>query len=42
MRYEMIEKMAYYRAKERNFEPGHEYADWMESETAIDKMLAGK
>lgn len=39
MRYEMIEKMAYYRAKERNFAPGHEHNDWLESEKAIDEML---
>ncbi len=42
MRYEMIEKMAYYRAKDRNFAPGHEQADWHASETIVDKMLSKK
>ncbi|HBH35943.1 MAG TPA: hypothetical protein DDW45_06130 [Gammaproteobacteria bacterium] len=42
MRYEMIEKMAYYRAKERNFAPGHEQADWHASEKKVDEMLSKK
>ena len=42
MRYEMIEKMAYYRAKERHFAPGHEHADWLASEKKIDEMLGKK
>ncbi len=42
MRYEMIEKMAYYLAKERNFAPGHEQADWHASEKKIDEMLNKK
>ena len=42
MRYEMIEKMAYYRAKERHFAPGHEHADWLASEKKIDGMLSKK
>ena len=40
MRYEMIEKMAYYLAKDRDFAPGHEHADWLASEKKIDKMLS--
>ena len=39
LRYEMITKMAYFRAKERYFEPGHEVNDWLESEKQIDRML---
>jgi hypothetical protein len=42
MRYEMIEKMAYYCAKKRHFAPGHEYADWLASEKKIDEMLSKK
>ncbi len=42
MRYEMIEKMAYYLAKERNFAPGHEQADWHASEKKVDEMLNKK
>ena len=42
MRYEMIEKMAYYLAKERNFAPGHEQADWHASEKKVDEMLSKK
>lgn len=39
MRYEMIQTRAYYRAKDRNFAPGHEHADWLASEKEIDEML---
>ena len=42
MRYEMIEKMAYYRAKDRNFASGHEQADWHASEKKVDEMLSKK
>ena len=42
MRYEMIEKMAYYRAKDRNFASGHEQADWHASEKKVDEMLSTK
>jgi hypothetical protein len=38
-RYEMIAKMAYFRAEKRNFEPGWEQADWYESEKIVDQML---
>lgn len=40
-RYEMIAKMAYFRAEKRNFEPGWELEDWLESERMIDRMLGG-
>lgn len=42
MRYEMIEKMAYYLAKDRNFAPGHEQEDWHASEKKVDDMLNKK
>ncbi|MEW8028745.1 MAG: DUF2934 domain-containing protein [Candidatus Thiodiazotropha sp.] len=38
-RYEMIATMAYYRAEQRNFEPGHDVEDWLECEGIIDHML---
>ena len=38
-RYEMIAKMAYFRAEKRGFEPGWEQEDWLESERLIDEML---
>jgi len=38
-RYEMIAKMAYFRAEKRGFEPGWEQQDWLESERLIDEML---
>ncbi|MES9991662.1 MAG: DUF2934 domain-containing protein [Candidatus Thiodiazotropha sp.] len=38
-RYEMIATMAYYRAEQRNFEPGHDVEDWLDCESIIDGML---
>lgn len=38
-RYEMVATMAFYRAEKRNFEPGHDYQDWLECEVIVDKML---
>jgi len=38
-RYEMIATMAYYRAEQRNFEPGHDVEDWLDCEHIIDSML---
>lgn len=38
-RYEMIATMAYYRAEQRNFEPGHDVEDWLDCESMIDSML---
>ena len=40
-RYEMIATMAYYRAEQRNFEPGHDVEDWLDCERTIDMMLSG-
>jgi hypothetical protein len=39
-RYEMIATMAYYRAEQRNFEPGHDVEDWLDCERTIDQMLS--
>jgi hypothetical protein len=39
-RYEMVATMAYYRAEQRNFEPGHDVEDWLDCERTIDEMLA--
>lgn len=38
-RYEMVATMAYYRAEQRNFEPGNEQQDWYECEQIVDEML---
>jgi len=38
-RYEMIAKMAYFRAEKRGFASGWEQEDWLESERLIDEML---
>jgi len=38
-RYEMIQRHAYFLAEARNFEPGHEMADWIEAEQFVDRML---
>lgn len=39
-RYEMIAKMAYFRAEKRGFEPGCEQEDWLECEKLVDGMLS--
>ncbi len=39
-RYEMVATMAFYRAEQRNFEPGHDVEDWLECERIIDRMLS--
>ncbi|MCU7918201.1 MAG: DUF2934 domain-containing protein [Candidatus Thiodiazotropha sp. (ex Epidulcina cf. delphinae)] len=40
-RYEMIATMAYYRAEQRNFEPGYDIQDWLDCESTIDDMMKG-
>ncbi|HIE54382.1 MAG TPA: DUF2934 domain-containing protein [Chromatiaceae bacterium] len=35
----MIQRHAYFLAEARNFEPGHEMADWIEAERFVDEML---
>jgi hypothetical protein len=39
-RYEMIAKMAYFRAEKRGFEPGWEQEDWLQCEKLVDEMLS--
>jgi hypothetical protein len=41
-RYEMIATMAFYRAEQRNFEPGHDVEDWLECERIIDEKMLSK
>jgi len=36
-----IAEAAYFRAKERNFEPGHELEDWVEAETEVMGRING-
>lgn len=38
-RYEMIATMAFYRAEQRDFEPGHDVEDWLDCERIVDQML---
>jgi hypothetical protein len=37
-----IAEAAYYRAKERGFEPGHELEDWIEAEAEVRARLNGE
>lgn len=39
VRLAMIEQAAYFRAKNRNFEPGYEQEDWYLSEQDIDERI---
>ena len=36
-----IAEAAYFRAKERNFEPGHELEDWVEAECEVMGRING-
>ena len=36
-----IAEAAYFRAKERNFEPGHELEDWVEAESEVMGRING-
>ena len=38
----LIEEAAYYKAKERNFEPGHELDDWFAAEAEVRRRLEGR
>jgi DUF2934 family protein len=38
----LIAVAAYYRAKERGFEPGHELEDWVEAESEIMGRINGQ
>lgn len=37
----LIAEAAYYRAKQRNFEPGHEVEDWIEAESEVMERING-
>ena len=39
---QLIAEAAYYRAKRRNFEPGHELEDWIEAESEVMGRLQGE
>jgi hypothetical protein len=34
-----IERVAYFKAEERGFAPGHEMQDWLEAERELDQAL---
>jgi len=38
-REQMIAVAAYYRAQERNFDPGHDLEDWLEAEAEVNAQL---
>ncbi len=38
-REQLIAQLAYFRAAERGFAPGHELDDWLEAEAEIDRQL---
>jgi hypothetical protein len=35
----LIEEAAYYRAKQRGFEPGHELEDWIQAESEVMRRM---
>jgi hypothetical protein len=37
--YRMIQETAYFKAKARNFAPGHEVQDWIEAEAEVRRRL---
>ena len=37
-----IAEAAYFRAKERNFEPGHELDDWIAAEKEVRRRMEGR
>ena len=38
----LIAEAAYYRAKERGFEPGHELEDWIQAESEVMGRIGGR
>jgi hypothetical protein len=36
---QLISEAAYYRAKQRGFEPGHELDDWIQAEAEVSRRL---
>jgi hypothetical protein len=41
-RRELVEMAAYYLAERRNFEPGHEFEDWIAAEGLVKEMHGPK
>jgi Protein of unknown function (DUF2934) len=37
----LVSEAAYYRAKQRGFEPGHELEDWIQAEADVIRRLNG-
>jgi len=37
--YRMIQETAYFKAKARNFAPGHDVQDWVEAEAEVRRRL---
>lgn len=40
--YRMIQETAYFKAKARNFQPGHEVQDWIEAEAEVRQRLENR
>ena len=40
--YRMIQETAYYKAKARNFAPGHEVQDWIEAEAEVRRRIESR
>jgi hypothetical protein len=40
--YRLIQESAYFKAKARGFEPGHEVQDWIEAEQEVRRRLEGR
>jgi len=40
--YRLIQESAYFKAKERGFQPGHEVQDWIEAEAEVRTRLQGR
>ena len=40
--YRLIQEAAYFKAKARGFEPGHEVQDWIEAEQEVRRRLEGR
>ncbi|HEX7055421.1 MAG TPA: DUF2934 domain-containing protein [Burkholderiales bacterium] len=38
----MIQETAYFKAKARNFAPGHEVQDWIEAEAEVRQRLESR
>jgi hypothetical protein len=40
--YRMIQEIAYFKAKARNFAPGHEVQDWIEAEAEVRRRIESR